>query len=255
MLSDNPRTELYADVKPGFVTDSLANAELSLFPIYHTGLRDVNWNVSLTQPDGSSRTVWVESGYRPFQYQSTISGFPYSGLYKVNANLRTTTDTTNDPGESRPGDHPPNTLDVPVLNRATDVYVYADVGCWSCPDPGGDCDGDGIDEGAPDLDSDGDDIPDAIDRDSDNDEIPDAVEGDVDPDTDGIPSYLDPDSDGDGIPDADDRPSLQPVDEEECVRFCDGERNMFWILIILLLIIAILLVVVLMWQVTYRKAA
>jgi hypothetical protein len=253
LLSDNPRTELFADVTPKLMTDPAANAQLSLYPIYHTGLRDVDWNVRLEQPDGTIRTVWVESVYRPFQYQSTVSGFPYSGLYRVNANMLTTTNTTNDPGESRPGDHPVNTLDVPLLTRTADVYVFADVGRWSCPDPDGDCDGDGIYEGVPGLDSDDDNIPDAIDRDSDNDEIPDAVEGDGDPDRDGIPSYLDLDSDDDGIPDVDDRPPVQPDSDRDCVRFCDVERNLFRILILLLFVIAILLVA-LLWRFIYRKA-
>jgi gliding motility-associated-like protein len=91
-----------------------------------------------------------------------------------------------------------------------------------------DTDGDGKFD-AYDLDSDGDDIPDAIEKgidpnnpvdtdkdgipdyrdlDSDNDGIPDAIEKGTDPnnpvdtDKDGIPDYRDLDSDGDGIPDA-----------------------------------------------------
>jgi hypothetical protein len=242
LLSDNPRTDLFADTKPRYITDPAASAELSLFPIYHTGLRNVDWNISLIQPDGTSRAMWAEAGFKPFQYKSTISGFPYSGIYKFNVNLRTTAATSNDPGETRPGTNPPNTVVVPSLNRSTGVYVFADVGRWPCPDPGGDCDGDGIDEGEPGLDSDGDKIPDAIDHDSDNDEIPDAVEGDKDPDNDGIPSYLDTDSDGDGIPDVDDRPAVRPKDETDCVRFCGYERTQFWLLLVLLLIIAMALI-------------
>ncbi len=67
------------------------------------------------------------------------------------------------------------------------------------------------------LDSDGDELPDAVDPDNDNDGIPDAVEGiTADTDSDGIPDYLDTDSDGDLIPDfieAGESP-LAPVDTD-----------------------------------------
>ncbi len=52
------------------------------------------------------------------------------------------------------------------------------------------------------LDSDGDERPDAVDLDNDNDGIPDVVEGTTaDTDNDGTPDYLDVDSDADRIPD------------------------------------------------------
>jgi hypothetical protein len=242
VLSDNPRTDLFLDANPKVVTNASSTAALSLYPIYHTGLIDVDWNVHVTRPDGTSQALWVEPGPRPFQYRSAISSFPYSGLYRITANLRTKAATTNDPGETRPGTHPSSTVAVPLLTRTADVYVYADVDRWNCPDPKGDCDGDGIDEGAPAGDTDGDGIPDAIDHDSDNDEIPDATEGTVDPDRDGIPSYLDPDSDGDGIQDVDDRPSLKPTDDRPCIRLCADERRMLWLLIVLHVVILILIV-------------
>ena len=51
-------------------------------------------------------------------------------------------------------------------------------------------------------DTDGDEVPDALDADNDNDGIPDTVEVvGVDTDGDGTPDYLDPDSDGDGVAD------------------------------------------------------
>ena len=76
------------------------------------------------------------------------------------------------------------------------------------PPPDLDTDGDGIpdiEEGQDDTDGDG--IPDWFDTDSDGDGIPDEVEAGPDPDDpldtdqDGLPDYLDPDSDNDGIPD------------------------------------------------------
>ena len=76
------------------------------------------------------------------------------------------------------------------------------------PPPDLDTDGDGIpdvEEGQGDTDGDG--IPDWFDEDSDGDGIPDSEEAGPDPtdpidtDADGVPDYLDEDSDNDGIPD------------------------------------------------------
>lgn len=251
LLADNPRTRLFADVQPKVLTHSADTALAALYPIYHTGLRNAGWSVAATQPDGSTRTLWVDAVKRPFQYQSAAAGFPFSGIYRIQADLRTTAATTNDPGESRPGTHPPNSVAVPSLTRSANLYLFANVGRWNCPEPGGDCDGDGIQEGEPGLDSDGDSIPDAIDRDSDNDEIPDGIEGDGDPDRDGIPSYLDPDSDGDGTPDIKDTPPPNHGKEGACLRFCGPERFILWLGAVLFLFIAVLLAA-LLWRLRTR---
>ena len=120
--------------------------------------------------------------------------------------MRTNTATTNDPGESRPGTAPPNTVAVPLLQRQARAFMFVNGGDWYCPPGSRDCDNDGVNndnEGAS-NDTDADGIPDRLDHDSDNDEIPDGVEGTDDPDGDGLPSFRDPDSDGDGIPDTKD---------------------------------------------------
>ena len=73
-------------------------------------------------------------------------------------------------------------------------------------DPNVDSDGDGIPngiEGSTDPDEDG--LPNYLDADSDGDGLPDAIEGTADPDGDGIPNFLDTDSDGDGVPDETER--------------------------------------------------
>jgi len=59
-----------------------------------------------------------------------------------------------------------------------------------------------ITHASPQVDSDNDGIPDAVDLDDDNDGIPDEVEGNIDTDGDRIPNHLDRDSDGDGRTDA-----------------------------------------------------
>ena len=244
VLADNPRTDLFVDADPRGVSGGSPESTLSFFPIYVTGLRDVGWNVSVEKPDGSSEALWPEPVGRPFQYEATMTSFPYSGLYRVSANLRTLAGTTNDPGEERPGTAPVNTVEVPTLARAQDLFVFANVGRWPCEAPDGDCDGDGIDEGVPSTDTDGDGIPDAIDRDSDNDEIPDAIEGTEDPDLDGLPNYRDLDYDGDGKPDVDDPPApRQPRGGGDCFRLCGPERTMAWVLVWVLILIALLLLV------------
>jgi hypothetical protein len=150
------------------------------------GLRSPGGTVTLHRPEGSSDPLWVGTGERPFLYRAAASGFPVNGINRIRADLRTTSATTNDPGESRSGIHPPNTVAVPTLTRTANVYVFARTGRWPCPSAG-DCDGEGLLEPDPDRDSDGDSIPGRVDRDSDNDEIPDAVEGEGDPDGDGVP--------------------------------------------------------------------
>ena len=66
-----------------------------------------------------------------------------------------------------------------------------------------DSDQDGMPDSGESGDTDGDDIPDALDPDDDGDGIPSAVEGDLDLDGDGSPNRVDDDSDGDGVSDAD----------------------------------------------------
>ena len=119
--------------------------------------------------------------------------------------------TTNDPGESRPGTAPPNTVAVPLLQRQARTFIFVNSGDWPCPPGSGDCDNDGIinDVEGTSTDTDSDEIPDRIDHDSDNDEIPDGVEGTGDPDGDSIPNFRDKDSDGDTVPDTQD-PSQPP---------------------------------------------
>jgi hypothetical protein len=77
-----------------------------------------------------------------------------------------------------------------------------------CLDPlSTDTDGDGVDDrtevgdpAAP-TDSDGDQVPDALDPDDDGDGVPTSEEGPTDADGDGVPAWLDTDSDGDGAAD------------------------------------------------------
>ena len=243
LISDNPRTDLFADVDRKVVTSVADESKLSLYPIYHTGLRDVAWNVIRQAPDGTLDVLWPEATTRPFEYRATIGAFDYAGLHRVSSTFRVVAATSNDPGETRPGIHPENTVVVPPIRRSQVSYIFADVDRWPCPGPGGDCDDDGILE-PPGVDSDGDGIPDANDHDSDNDEVPDAVEGDGDPDGDNIPNYLDDDSDGDGKLDTYDIP--RPAGEvSECVRLCDFERYLLVVLVLAGIAILILLVVLL----------
>lgn len=245
LISDNPRTDLFTDLDTFIVRNPADTATLSLYPIYHTGLQDVAWNVAKIGPDHSVQPLWVETASRPFEYQSKVTSFNYSGIHRIDTNLMTLPGTTNDPGETRPGIHPPNTLAVPLLTRSSTRYLFADVGRWYCPNDN-DCDGDGIDEGPPTLDSDGDNIPDDFDHDSDNDEVPDAVEGTGDPDGDNIPNYLDTDSDGDGTSDTFDTPQAgKPSADGECLRLCQWERYLIAILTIIGLLTLIALLIVL----------
>ena len=255
LLSDNPRTDLFVDASPQVVTDPTATVHVSLLPTYHTGLRDVQWSAGLTQPDGVGRSLFVDTGTKPFQYSATTSGFPVSGIYKISAALRTDALTTNDPGESRPGTHPANTLIVPTLTRTAHQYVFANVGRWACQNPNRDCDNDGIIED-PGVDTDGDKIPDAVDHDSDNDEIPDAIEGEGDPDGDRIPNYLDTDSDGDNKPDVNDPPPRHTGGggSSDCVRLCTPERTIFSVFLVLAFVI-LLLLALLLWRIAQRQAA
>lgn len=245
LISDNPRSDFFVDANPVTVTSPASESELSLYPIYHTGLRDVAWNVSNRAPSGSIAPIWPETMSRPFEYKATLDGFAYSGLYQVRSTFKVVAGTSNDPGETRPGTSPENTVLVPPITRSQVNYIFANVGRWPCAQPNGDCDGDGILE-PPNVDSDGDGIPDANDHDSDNDEIPDAVEGDGDLDGDNIPNYLDDDSDGDGKPDTYDvpRPGGKAV---ACLRLCDWERHLLlWLVLIGVAVLLVLLI--LLWK-------
>ena len=145
-----------------------------------------------------------------------------------------------------------NTVEVPPITRSRADYIFADVGQWYCPNPDGDCDGDGIYE-PPNADSDGDGIPDYIDRDSDNDEIPDAVEGDEDIDQDGLPDYLDEDSDGDGKPDTFDVPRTGTGNgAAQCFRLCRWERYMLLALVVVGVAV-LLALLLLLWRALLRR--
>ena len=244
LISDNPRTDLFTDVDRKLVTDSAAVSNLKLYPIYHTGLRDVAWNVTQIGPDNSMNVIWPETATRPFEYAAPITGFDYSGLYRINSTFRVVAATSNDPGETRPGINPENTVMVPPIRLSQVNYIFANVGRWYCPQPDGDCDGDGIHE-VPGVDTDGDGVPDTHDHDSDNDEIPDAVEGDADNDGDGKPNYLDTDSDGDGKPDTDDVVRPGKVDDT-CLPLCSGDRKLLWLLVVIGIIGLILLLMMLL---------
>lgn len=135
VVSDNPRTDLFVDADRYVVTSPAETVRLSLFPSYVTGLRDVVWDVTLTRPDGVSVPVAVHPSGRPFAYQATLNAFPYSGLYTVTATVRTDGHATNDPGESRPGTAPSNTVAVPPLVRTRRLQLYADVGRTLDPPP------------------------------------------------------------------------------------------------------------------------
>ena len=75
-----------------------------------------------------------------------------------------------------------------------------------------DSDGDGINDSAEGtVDTDGDQVIDALDEDSDNDGIPDSIEGSNDLDGDGVANYLDEDDDGDGILSANEHSTLLPL--------------------------------------------
>ncbi len=242
IAAENPTVDLFADLDKTLVLNPSETAKLSLYPSYMTGLRDVAWSASLERPDGT-HALWPVAGEKPFQYSADVGGFTYSGMYRVRASMTTDGSTTNDPGESRPGSSPVNTVAVPQLSRTTERFIFARTGAWYCPPGTRDCDGDGIDEGEPGLDSDGDTIPNAIDHDSDNDEIPDGVEGTDDPDGDGIPNYLDTDSDGDGVPDYKD-PIARPTKAAACVSLCGPERVALWIVAIGILFGALILLLI-----------
>lgn len=250
LIADNPRTDLFADVDRKLVTNVADVSKLSFYPIYHTGLRDVAWNVIRQAPDSTLTALWPEATSRPFEYQTTVSGFDYSGLYRIQSTFRVVAGTSNDPGETRPGIHPENTVVVPPISRSQVNYIFANVGRWHCPQADGDCDDDGIHEPT-NVDSDGDNIPDAYDHDSDNDEIPDAVEGDSDIDGDNKPNYLDDDSDGDGKTDTYDVP--RPVDQSvECIRLCNWERYLLlWFVLIGVTVLGVLLL--LLWKTLQRR--
>ena len=202
----------------------------------------MTWNVVRTGPDNSVNALWPAATTRPFEYEAPISGFDYSGLYRITSTFQVVAATSNDPGETRPGIHPVNTVAIPPLNLSQANYVFANVGRWHCPQPDGDCDGDGIHE-TPGVDSDGDGVPDTHDHDSDNDEIPDAVEGDADNDGDGKPNYLDTDSDGDGKPDTIDvvRPGKG---DGACLPLCKGDRYLLWLLVL----IGIIALFLMLWR-------
>jgi len=103
-----------------------------------------------------------------------------------------------------------------------------------CLEPHRDCDNDGIVED-PDVDTD-------------VDKIPDAIEGKDDPDGDNIPNYLDTDPDGDNKPDVDDPPSRSVDSKSDCVHLCNLERAILWVLLLVTLTILVLFILILRRQ-------
>ena len=198
IVSNNPKADLFVDLDRHVVNSPADMVRISLFPFYVTGLRDAGLNATVMAPNGSGSPLVLSPGYpKPENYYAPLTGLTSRGLHQVLVTMRTTAATSNDPGESRPGTAPPNTVAIPVMTRTARAWVFSTTGDWPCVSAT-DCDGDGIPDSVEGVntDTDGDGIPDRVDHDSDNDEIPDAVEGTSDQDGDGIPAFRDPDSDG-----------------------------------------------------------
>jgi hypothetical protein len=194
VISDNPRVDLFTSLDRHVVTNPTVPVELTATPVYDTTLRRVDViSAVVRRPDGS---------FVPLTRVVVVTG----------------PNTINDPGEAIFSDAPPNTVEVPVLERTSFEYFFVIAGEHVCRsgDPK-DCDGDGCFEEGEVQDGDRDSAPDAFDRDSDNDEIPDAIEcrdDPRDPDGDGIPNEHDTDSDGDQINDGQDNCRLVPNSEQ-----------------------------------------
>jgi hypothetical protein len=210
IISDHPRTDLFAALDRNVVTAPGQHVSMNLVPVFDTPLFNVGWDVRVKRPDGTVVPVPVITNSLTNEVTADIAGFGMRGIYEVRALLQTSAATLNDPGESLFSSEPVNSVSVPILERSAARYIFVTQGRFPCrgEDPG-DCDGDGIFQpfDSCDKDSDRDGIPDCYDSDSDNDEIPDSVEWKgtfSDLDGDGTPDHLDPDADGDGVFDAND---------------------------------------------------
>jgi len=171
VISDNPRTFLYADVDHDVVSAAGETVKATILPGYVTGLREPALNVRVKRPNGSVVAVPVTRTAQPFVFEARLDTFPNRGLYELIVDMQTTSATTNDPGESRPGTLAPASVPIPPIQRSVSTFFFVNFGPWSCNEP--DCDHDGIPNESSTTDADGDGIVTSNDNDDNNDEIPD----------------------------------------------------------------------------------
>ena len=208
VLIQNPSTRMLTSLDRRVVTPADDHVRLGVEALHASHLRGLEvLEATVVRPDGSTQDVPLqEIGAELSVYEGFIQDFPFQGMYEVRVRIRTGAETTNHRGEPIfSPTAPPNTVDVPTIDRTRSEFFFVVDGQKVCNGPQFDCDNDGIPNTIEtDGDKDGDGIPNSCDLDSDGDEVPDSEEEFADVDGDRQPGWCDTDSDGDGIPDTDD---------------------------------------------------
>jgi hypothetical protein len=140
ILSNNPKVDLFTSLDRYIVNDLTTPVRLRATPIYSTSLRRVDLiKAELKRPDGSLQPLTLQSDFDTGgtdDYSAVITDMPFFGMYEVRIVMRTGPNTFNDPGESIFAPAPPNTVPVPVLERAATQYFFVTKGEKVRP-PGG----------------------------------------------------------------------------------------------------------------------
>ena len=139
ILSDNPVVDLFTSLDRHIVNDLTKPVRVRATPIYSTTLRHVDLlQAAVKRPDGSLQPLSLQSDFDAGggdDYSALITDMPFFGMYEVRIVMRTGPNTTNDPGESIFAPAPPNTVPVPVLERAATQYFFVTTG-EKVPHPG-----------------------------------------------------------------------------------------------------------------------
>lgn len=140
ILSNNPMVDLFTSLDRNVVNDLTKPVRLRATPIYSTTLRRVDLiQGTVKRPDGSLQPLTLQSDFDTGggdDYAAVITDMPFFGMYEVRIVMRTGPNTFNDPGEAIFAPAPPNTVPVPVLERAATQYFFVTTG-KKVPPPGG----------------------------------------------------------------------------------------------------------------------
>ena len=251
----DPATECYPRVSRGIAGDDEAVVVTAHASYAGRSLDGAQITGAIIGPDGVRQELTFDQGDGYGDYFATVASdeIVYRGLYQIVVGCYVPEGTDYVLGEGAVGPEDGEEYSgVPEFYRVASTAVFADTSTHRPLNSFEDCDNDGVangEEGDPDLDTDGDGLPDICDDDDDKDDVPDIydpapkdpnVPFPIDPDDDEIISDSDncpydynpeqEDFDDDGIGDACDENSLVADAGPDQVLECDGEGGAFVVL-------------------------
>jgi hypothetical protein len=116
LLAQDEQSHLFATLDRHLVSDPRVPLTLTVMPIYHTFLRDLEiLSAVVRRPDGTTFPLSLLPALEDRMYTAVITDLAQEGNYSVEVSMRTGPDTSNDPGESLRRSLPFSTVTVPIF--------------------------------------------------------------------------------------------------------------------------------------------